>query len=142
MKEVISVPLPLPELYRSVASYWEIGRGWKWRQLEHILPGHTLEKLAATIVCNDPGEKDEFGWSNDSSSKFSVSSAYGQAIGSINSIEAAKWNNVWKLKVSNRMCIFAWLIRHGRIMTNYHRFKCGMTSNDKCWLCKTVVEDT
>lgn len=142
LKESATEMISLPELYQPVASYWDADMGWKWQHLEHLLPTTCLEKLAATVINCEDAENDRAGWRNETSGLYSVKTTYELASDSSSSIEAAKWNNIWKLKVPSRIKVFVWLVRHNRIMTNQYRFKCGLTECDKCTSCGGLVEDT
>lgn len=101
----------------------------------------TEEKLAAKIILDEPDSKDIIGWKDEASGNFSINSAYNIAIGISESTEAAKLNNIWKLRVPNCIRSFLWLVRHGRLMTNRYRQRVGLTANDKCWLCEHIIED-
>lgn len=71
-----------------------------------------------------------------------MSSAYNIATNDIGStVEAAKWNKIWKLKTPNRIKTFIWLVRHGKILTNNCRRSRGLTDDDRCWNCPNEVED-
>ncbi|XP_019188969.1 PREDICTED: uncharacterized protein LOC109183339 [Ipomoea nil] len=50
------------------------------------------------------------------------------------------WEDVWKLRVPNRICHFIWLVKHGRIMCNSER-KRGFTPDERCWIYRTAKED-
>lgn len=41
------VQLDSVDLYKSINDYWELGEGWKWVQLNGIIPSFFEEKLAS-----------------------------------------------------------------------------------------------
>lgn len=95
---LVLAPIPHFDINRSVASYWSANHEWDWTQLQHLLPDSILNVLAAKYILDDPEQVDCLSWNNESSGAFSVSSAYGLATNQQGSIEAAKWNAIWKLK--------------------------------------------
>lgn len=89
-----------------MASYWNSRLGWKWDQLEDLLPAKILDKLAAIIIHDELGAYDFTSWKEESYGNFSVSSAYDIVVDTVESIEASKWNRIWKSKVPNRISTF------------------------------------
>ncbi|XP_019189720.1 PREDICTED: uncharacterized protein LOC109184127 [Ipomoea nil] len=55
-------PISLPELYSTVADYWEYGRGWKWERFDDILDDNWKAKIHAFSVLEDADARDEWGW--------------------------------------------------------------------------------
>lgn len=61
MYDTLQGPVSLPELYASVADYWEEGRGWKWELLSNLIPAQATHKLAGFILSEDSGVEDSIG---------------------------------------------------------------------------------
>lgn len=135
-----ALSIPLTDINNSVADYWD--KGWKWNRLENLLPNECLRSIAAAILAEEDSELDSTGWKGGSSANFTVNSAYKIATSERSPVEAAKWNNIWKLKIPNRIKTFICLARHEKILTNDNRRIRGLTEDDKCWNCPNVTEDT
>lgn len=109
--------------------------GWNWAHLNDLLLDKTRNRLDAVILCEENELKDSVGWGDELTGSFFVSLAYDMVIGLLDRVEAAKWNNIWKLKVPNRICSFLWLVRHGKILTNSNKKRRGISDEDMCWFC-------
>ena len=46
------------ESYKLVKDYWEPTKGWKWENLDGLLPSHIENLLAAILVRSDEEDKD------------------------------------------------------------------------------------
>jgi hypothetical protein len=51
------------------------------------------------------------------------------------------WKSIWRLKVSERVRAFVWLVKHGRLLTNERKHKMGLGS-DQCDYCRDRKETT
>ncbi|XP_019150554.1 PREDICTED: uncharacterized protein LOC109147346 [Ipomoea nil] len=142
LRQWLSEPIPLPDLYRNVSSYCDLDVGWLINQLINLLPEEILDKLAAVILTSDLEDIDSLAWMHKSSGEFSIKSAYDAALRSPTMSDDVKWKSIWKLKVPNRICTFIWLVKHEKILTNSNRCKRGPSECDKCARCLTAIEDT
>ncbi|XP_031105595.1 uncharacterized protein LOC116010359 [Ipomoea triloba] len=134
--------ISLWDRYRTVDSYWKENQGWDWEELQDYLPETSLNELAAIIIDDNTEIADSFGWKYGTSEVFSVCAAYDLATNHSTTMETAKWNAIWSLKLPNRIKLFLWLTRHERIMTNSLRATKGMTEDTNCWLCRDEEENT
>ncbi|XP_056694885.1 uncharacterized protein [Spinacia oleracea] len=52
-----------------------------------------------------------------------------------------RWNEVWRVRVPQRIRLFLWLTLQDRLMTNANRFIRGFTTNPRCFVCGEVEEN-
>lgn len=133
--------VPDAEINKTVDEYWRPECGWDWNLLQQYLPMTTLDELRAALIDEEAESEDQICWREESSGSFSVRSAYSIMRHDTNAPEAAKWNAIWRLKITNRIKVFLWLTRHKKLMTNSMRMRRGMTTSDGCWLCHNARED-
>ena len=50
------------------------------------------------------------------------------------------WSLIWKLKVSQKIQMFVWLLYHGKILTNEERMRRRMTDDPRCHCCRDKIE--
>lgn len=139
--EVMKAPVSLPDLYASVADYWDEDRGWKWELFQQLIPATDTERVAGYILSNNLDEEDAMGWWWEKGQDFTIRSAYNSIIGSTSVSRDFNWARIWSLKVPIRICMFLWLVKHGRVMTNVERAKRNMTSNVTCVFYAGHAED-
>lgn len=139
--EVMQNPVSLPELYAAVSEYWVEGRGWNWNMLHNLIPVEVTNKLASFVLSPVSEEEDTFGWKYDTSGVFSIRLAYELITKTESSTEQPDWQLIWHLSVPMRICMFIWLLTHGRVMTNVERARRGLTSNIACLFCAGYQED-
>ena len=51
------------------------------------------------------------------------------------------WDQIWKLKVPQRIRMFIWLINHGKLLTNLERNRRGFTVDPFCKHCPNIIKD-
>lgn len=147
MNRLAITSIPPTEMHNTVANYWNTNIGWDWNRLQHLLLANTLDKLAGIIIVEDREAEDTIGWRNANSDVFTVNFAYdiassiSETIDHTGSIEVAKRNAIWKLKIPSRIKTFLWLVRHEKITTNSMRVRRGITDCDKCMSSADKVED-
>lgn len=73
---------------------------------------------------------------------FSVSSVYHNLTGDDERERNNIWEQIWRIKAPNRVCMFMWQTLHERIMCNKVRYSRGFTNNAYCFACRDKVEDT
>ncbi|XP_031099806.1 uncharacterized protein LOC116004005 [Ipomoea triloba] len=132
LNRFLRMPLSLSDLYVKVRDLWEEGRGWKWELFTDLLPENIMSKLHGFVLSRDPECDDEVGWDLDPNGDFSINSAYASITPTTGSGTQEDWLRIWKLKVPNRICVFIWLVQHGRILTNVERARRHITSNTSC----------
>lgn len=72
---------------------------------------------------------------------FTVSLAYNITIECTGNNRDYSWGRIWKLKVLNHICVFLWLVKHNRILTNVERNRGGLTFDESCTSCPGMPED-
>ena len=55
--------LTMVESYKLVKDFWEPNKGWKWENLDGVLPSHLENLLAAILVRSDDEDNDSLCWS-------------------------------------------------------------------------------
>src|ERR1044072_5332787 len=97
-----------------------------------------IKKISATL---EPDRNDHWTWENSDTGCYSVKSAYHWLQDQQQHIHApSNWNWLWKLKVMKKVRIFLWLILHGSLPVNQHRFKCNLTASPGCSRCSAAEE--
>lgn len=51
------------------------------------------------------------------------------------------WKQLWKLKTSQQVRVFTWIMTHGKQLTNLERWKRRLTDCLDCWRCYQGIED-
>ncbi|KAJ8432816.1 hypothetical protein Cgig2_026146 [Carnegiea gigantea] len=125
-------PVPSLEQHKTVANYWQSGKGWKWEELIDLLPTNILHRIAAFQVYLD---MKGFG-------HFLIQSAIAIMRGGGVSPNKEKWRRIWRVKAPQKMKMLIWLILHKALMTNERRVKMGLTSNPNCSICPNSTEDS
>ena len=85
--------------------------------------------------------EDRVYWSASSTGAFSLKSAISLLKPPVHTGRAPPWVTLWKVRASQRVKVFTWLVLHGRLMTNLNRFKRGLTHNPNCSICEQAQED-
>lgn len=126
--DVVNAELLPDQMDSTVAEYWQ-PQGWKWEIISDLLPEEVMEKLKAYSLSNNKDDMDEIYWMLEESGIFSVSSAYHNSNNDNSFMHDKGWENLWKIKVPNRMSTFLWLVRHERILCNGERRRRHITNN-------------
>jgi hypothetical protein len=111
---------------------------WNWETLSWI-PCNILNKLIALLTPEDINDDDSNYWPYSKHACYSVVSAYNMLSELDQSEEDVMWKKIWKLQVPERVRSFIWLLKHGRLLTNYRKSKMGMGSSF-CAFCGDVEE--
>ena len=87
---------------------------------------------------------DEWVWMTDSSGQFSTKSAYNaMREASLDGIEDTAFAELWKLKVLNKILVFAWRLLRDRLPTRRNIHRRQVEINDRRYLfCNSMEEDT
>lgn len=80
-------------------------------------------------------------WNPENDGRFTVASAYAIASEAPVTNNKEKWKDIWKLQVPNKVCIFIWILKQRRLMTNVERSRRGLTTDTRCPLCGEYNED-
>lgn len=126
----------------TVSNYWKEGEGWQWDRLRGELPTEIIDKLEMYVLTPEATEEDEIYWTGEESGKFTVNSAYTMTNTGTTSMQDKGWDNIWKLRVANRIRVFIWLARHERILCNGEKNRRHLSDNPNCPSCTNAFEDT
>ncbi|KAL4368982.1 hypothetical protein GQ457_05G017200 [Hibiscus cannabinus] len=80
-------------------------------------------------------------WHQRSRSQFSIQSAYAFLKSEMGNRHENIWRMVWKLKLPNRVRVYAWPAIHERLLTNVERVRRHMAVSDYCDICQNSRED-
>lgn len=140
LREETQAPIPEHMLQTKVVDYWDTNRGWNWSTLKPLLNSKACNILASKRLSEDYNKEDAITWGYEESDLFTIKSAYSLAKGNVHITRDSDWQNIWKIKVPNRICTFLWLVKHGKILTNVERYKRRLTSNENCEDCNEERE--
>lgn len=51
------------------------------------------------------------------------------------------WKLIWRMKASQRVRVFCWIMAHGKLLTNEERWRRRLTSDANYGRCQSEVED-
>lgn len=125
-----------------MAHYWERGVGWRWKLLQDMLSFEHMVKLASLALQEDGSCADKAKWSLGNRGLFTVKDAYRLARGLSEGQVWGGWSSIWKLKVQERIRVFAWIMAHGKLLTNLERWRRTITSCPMCARCGQEEEST
>ncbi|XP_058784072.1 uncharacterized protein LOC131658836 [Vicia villosa] len=110
---------------------WEIMTGWMTASIQ--------QKIAAILPPSMEPADDRYIIASEEDGYCSVSSIYRSM--HLKEIVAALniWKAIWALHVPERVRFFIWLLKHGRLMTNFRKSMCGL-SDAGCPLCGNSCE--
>lgn len=128
-------------LERRVVPYWDHIMGRKWMEMGQQIPMRSLLEMASVRVGSDSREKDRMGWLLASGGEFIVNSAYKLACGWTEDDVWDGWRRMWKLKTTQRVKVFGWIMSHGCLLTNLERWKRRMTGCADYSRCSQMTKD-
>ncbi|GLT80127.1 hypothetical protein SLA2020_515820 [Shorea laevis] len=135
-------PIPLDLANLSVSHFITEDKRWNLSLLVSLLPQHILNSIAAIPIpiMNQLG--DERFWHASKNGDFTVSSAFSiiQSQRIAHSQTTTQWDWIWKLKCSERIKMFVWLLQQDRVLTNSVRFDRHFASSPMCPRCGQAVE--
>ena len=131
----------MAESYKLVKDYWEPTKGWKWENLDGVLPSHIENLLVAILVRSDDEDKDGLCWGPTENGEFSVQSVYALSLPQFNPPFDGIMKQIWKLQIPQRIRTFLWLVSHGKILTNKEKMRRGLISTPYCQCCPDYIED-
>ncbi|KAK8652429.1 hypothetical protein V6N13_126462 [Hibiscus sabdariffa] len=108
---------------------------WDWHRLQRLLPTESLERIAGIHPpCNELGD-DLPRWRWEINGQFSTRSAYAFLHSEMDIRQNTIWPKVWGLKVPQWIRVFAWLVLHGRLLTNVERVRRHCAASELCEVC-------
>lgn len=126
---------------KKVSDYWGYDSGWKWHELQAMLPASDLIMLASKVLSLDVEQADTMGWLDVNGCRFNVKSAYRLACSWPEEVTWRDWKRIWSLKTAQRVRVFAWILMHGKLLTNLERWRRKITDNPNCTRCSGGRED-
>jgi len=137
--EQASGVVPETHRHKKVSEYWKLDVGWEWTQFSSLLLASTLQRIASYELLSDE-VGDRVIWAADNSGKFTIKSDVKLLRPTDSHTETdRKW--MWKIRISQRIKLFLWLVLHLKILSNAERFKRQMISSPQCDLCLGELED-
>lgn len=123
-----------------VTELWQVGDGWRRESFRDMLQENILTKLELITVSENKEDHDDVSWNMEHSGTYSVTSAYHLIKNGMLPAQDFKWEDIWKLRVPEKMKLFTWVVMHGRVLCNEERRRRGLTSDNKCPCCRKEVE--
>ena len=74
--ELALAEINLVDSYRTVREYWCCMKGWRWSDLEGLLPPQICSRLSIVMMRGDERGKDGLCWKGSKMGSFTISSAY------------------------------------------------------------------
>ncbi|KAL4301928.1 hypothetical protein GQ457_10G020040 [Hibiscus cannabinus] len=130
-------PQPTP-----VRSFVSSTGEWNWSVLEQLLPGDKLLQISAFVPPKALMGHDTPTWRWESNRLFSTRSAYKALSNTSSMMVNSVWRLIWRQPISQRICVFLWLVVHGGLMTNVERIRLHLSGFSYCTLCRNGDEDT
>ncbi|KAL4354521.1 hypothetical protein GQ457_06G016340 [Hibiscus cannabinus] len=119
----------------------DAGGNWDWFRLEQLLLEESLERIVSIQPPGDSLGEDRPQWRWEPNCQFSSQSTYAFLSNSMIGGQRGNWKRIWKLHVPQRVCVFAWLSFHERLLTNVERVRRHSTDVDLCDICMSGRED-
>jgi hypothetical protein len=87
------------------------------------LPQKIVQRIIAIVPPSRDGGDDLRRWPGDMKGEFTVSAAYHLLLSTnyINNHDI--WNQIWRVRVQERVKFFIWIVLHERLMTNFQKSK-------------------
>ncbi|GKV36559.1 hypothetical protein SLEP1_g44676 [Rubroshorea leprosula] len=115
---------------------------WNESWLGHLLPDHVVAQILATPLPAFGQQSDKVFWSGLPDGSFSVKSAFHLLQQQHVSLtqQGENWRWIWKLKCTERIKMFVWLLRKNRVLTNSVRFARHFAASPVCPRCEQSPE--
>jgi hypothetical protein len=107
---------------------------WNWNLISNWIPEEILRKIAAISPPREEYGDDERVGIGGNSCGYSVANMYNNLCGYHGEDDNSLWNNVWRLKVPERVRTLVWMMNHDRLLTNSLKNKTGL-SHAVCGYC-------
>ncbi|GLT70676.1 hypothetical protein SLA2020_427380 [Shorea laevis] len=115
---------------------------WNTSILQQLLPQPAVEQILALPLPTFGQQEDGIYWVGSHNGVFSVKSAFyllqHQSIILHNHL--GNWSWIWKLQCAEKIKLFIWLLRRGRLFTNSLRFERHFASSPLCPRCEQAQE--
>lgn len=72
---------------------------------------------------------------------FTVKTSYELACPRMEEVSWECWRALWKMKMIQRVKVFAWLMAHGKLLTNNERWRRRLSVIQECGRCHQVAKD-
>ncbi|KAK2459136.1 TMV resistance protein N [Trifolium repens] len=137
---IINLDVDIPPNLRNmtVSNLASSNGGWCWNLISW-LPDHILNMLVAIPAPSADNGKDLFFWPSEKHGGFTVSSAYEMLMEHEPCAEENIWKRIWNLQVPERVKCFIWLLKHGRLLTNFRKSRMHL-GPPFCSFCGDVIE--
>ncbi|CAH9053737.1 unnamed protein product [Cuscuta epithymum] len=137
LHEELDSPLAASARQVKVADFLLSNRDWDISKLETLLPEEVVEEVRAVPIPTGSDYPDEMYWRSSSTGEFSVKSAYDSlALSQVNE----DWSWLWKIRTSEKVRCFLWLVMKNKLLTNAERGKRHITEDTSCNLCNNEEE--
>ncbi|MCH86180.1 RNA-directed DNA polymerase (Reverse transcriptase) [Trifolium medium] len=108
---------------------------WKFDMLSNILPPAIILRMHAILPPNTRDGADKLIWPGENSGRFTVHAAYKLIANNQVAESSTVWNQIWRINVMERIRVFVWQLKHGRLLTRQWlaRMKLGEPYCDNCY---------
>lgn len=89
----------------------------------------------ASISLSPELEADKVSWMNARSGKFTVNEAYMLTAEGSKDDGWEGWRMLWKMRIQQRVKVFAWIMVHDKLMTNSEGWRRRLTHSPVCARC-------
>ncbi|GLT35133.1 hypothetical protein SLA2020_096110 [Shorea laevis] len=83
--------------------------------------------------------EDCFSWKNNANGTFSAASAY-KLLTQRPFEENENWKWIWKIPTNPKICMFIWLLAHGRVKSLNYLHNLGIIEDPMCKICNAQIE--
>ncbi|KAJ8421451.1 LOW QUALITY PROTEIN: hypothetical protein Cgig2_005309 [Carnegiea gigantea] len=119
LMELTDQPVSSAEQSKKVAEYWSHDMGWRWNELEEVLPQTILNRIAGIQVIRIRElVTNYFG-------KGHHREIFPSTINLIRGVESpfdqGTWQTIWKVKVPQKMKVLLWPVSYDALLSNENR---------------------
>ncbi|GLT57721.1 hypothetical protein SLA2020_306730 [Shorea laevis] len=130
-------PIVMESLTMPVSHAITSSMNWDKEFLANLLPPAQVNEILSIPLSSTASVKDKIVWKYSDDGFFSIKSAFHQILEQKAPIplQDQSWLWVWKLRCSERVRMFLWLILRNRVLTNAFRFERHLASSPICPRC-------
>lgn len=115
---------------RSIKLFDMLKKGlWNWKLLSSWVSLDIIAKLASILPPDDRNGVDMQICKESPMGRFLISEMYHALCGFNDDKLFSTWHCIWRLKVLERVRVFIWLVKHGRLLTNVLKRRLGLGYN-------------